>query len=1252
MHVSSLPNTLSFIRQNQSAQTAPPTSHEERREPSPGQLTTQNDVPDKRRLRRGVPVAAVRETGSADDFFSKVESVKQSQGREAYMRGYNSPGSVPLPAGYSDLMSSSEFYKMALQPGVTDEQLGMLKHLAEKRTIIKTQERVMEFSNVVSGKETKLTPMPQSYYLAMINQSSDGECAGISHLLSLATREGKADIFLGNIYQALASPDTPESQAFFAAIARAQKYAGYADKAHDPATDRLGSYKSIVAQLLKAPAPTTLIISASGHRLSAGVTAGADGKRTYYYADPNIGLVRFSSAKAFESGMKKIFTDPDLKKLIRPYNNDLDNPKYRFSVFNPEHVSGIRPTSMRMQLAYNAPLADLDTIKVVDSAHLPSSADFRKHARPVAGMEAAVYQNVLESVDNIHAKKGMAQYHATFDSLKTVQGFIKQYPGSPYIGSMQGLEQKLLRTLAQATPPPGYPYIDKEMQRDRQLFATHQGAAPLARMATPTVINNTGEVQRLQALDDSQPPIRIGTLDISRVDLYKMGIHIHGKPIDAQPAGDPNGKLLANNLQIDFARFKAWSGSGDVRFSDQATKLFFEIAIHRDPSAGPLIPSTEVSKVPDNFEKQMQQVHKISAQIQEMVRTKQAMPANFFDAGGVDKFGKTRAAGLGFQAFSTFQGLRSAIESFHNGDVTQGSISLGAVAAQYGGDAIGASLNKLGQSVIHKAAPSIMGFKASSVGQLIGKVGTGAGAAVSVPFDIYSAVDSFKKASKSSGAQAQDHYVDGAFAVANAATSVTLGAAFMMGAASAGPVGLVVAGTLMMSQMIYHSVRSVEDLDKVTPLSGEQKAVTGVRAFLGLEPGFDVLKPYLQTQYTHEIDEQRQACYKAFLSGDAKNTFERVVYGSSQVEVKQVDGKVPLTPRVWFSPVTWLLNLIPVTGRVPSVAVRDGTDRVGVDESYSSFNGKPVKQVEGELGDGKATLWDLGGGDDYVRGVENKPNVFLLGTGKKVVSGGRADDTVVMNADARQTLERAREVEKTGNKDFSPRQISLEGGEGRNTLVFSGELSSPRDDVGKKESVSYIGHVINLKDHTVSVKTEKSNTEGVKKIASVQNFSNVTTVKNGESYVQGDDQNNLLTLNGREDIARTGKGADVVVINGGARVVAEGGSNTYIINKGAGSVHIEDLQGSTVQLDYTDAQISDWQVTPAGDLKVTLDGGTAEQRRSVEFKGAFSNDPKDQGKSRPVFITSDGVMMSVIDPRKPGSSTGTPQIQRLKVAAG
>ncbi|NNA96637.1 hypothetical protein [Pseudomonas gessardii] len=1246
MRLPSLPNTLSFVRSNDPAQNRQPTSHEE---PAQGQLSTHNDVPERRRVRRDIPATAAPEMSSADDFFSKVEAVKQGQGREAYMRGYNSPGEVPLPDGYSDSMSSSQFYKMALKPGVTDEQLGMLKYLAEKRTIIMNQENVLKFADLVSSKETKLTPMPQSYYLSMINQSSGGQCAGIIHLLSLATIEGKADIFLGNIYQALASPDTPESKAFFAAIARAQKYAGVPNNAHDPATDRLGSYKSIVSQILKAKAPTTLIISNGEHRLSAGVTVGADGKPTYYYADPNIGLIRSSSAKAFTRAMKKIFTDPDLKKLIKPYNDDLDNPKYRFSVFDPDHIPELRPTSTRMRLAYNAPLADLDTIKVVDSERLPSSADFRKHSKPIVGMEAAVYQNVLESVDNIHAKKGMAQYHATFDSLKTVQGFIKQYPGSPYIGSMQGLEQKLVRTLAEATPPPGFPYIDRQMQRDRQLFAPNQAGAPLATLGTPTVISKTGEVQRLQALDDSQPPIRIGTLDISRVDLYKMGINIHGKPIEAQPAGDPNGKLLATNLQIDFARFKAWSGSGDVRFSDQATKLFFEIAIHRDPSAGPLIPSTEVSKIPDNFEKQMQQVHKVSAQIQEIVRTKQPMPANFFDSGGVDKFGKTRAAGLGFQAFSTFQGLRSAIESFQKGDVTQGSISLGAVAAQYGGDAIGASLNKLGQSVIQKAAPSIMGFKASSVGQLIGKVGTGAGTAISLPFDIYSAVDSFKKASNSSGTEAQDHYVDGAFSVANAATSVTLGAAFMMGATSAGPIGLAVAGTLMMSQMIYHSVRSVEDLDKVTPLTGEQKAVTGARAFLGLEPGFDVLKPYLQTQYTNEIDEQRQSRYKAFLSGDGKHNFERVVYGSSQVEVKQVDGNVPLTPRVWFSPVTWLLNLIPIPGKVPSVTVHDGNDQVGVDESYASLNGKPVKQVEGELGDGKATLWDLGGGDDYVRGVENKPNVFLLGAGKKVVSGGRADDTVVMNADARQTLERAREVEKTGDKTFSPRQISLEGGEGRNTLVFSGELSSPRDDAGKKESASYVGHVINLKDSTVSVKTENSNTLGVKKIASVQNFSNVTTVKNGESYVQGDDQNNLLTLNGREDIARTGKGADVVVINGGARVIGEGGSNTYIINKGSGSVHIDDPEGSSVQLDYTDAEISDWQVTSSGDLKLTLNGGSPEQRRSVEFKGAFSNDPQDQGKSRPVFITSDRVMLSVIDPRKNGSSTGTPQIQRLKV---
>lgn len=1221
------------------------------------QLSTQSDMPERRRVRRDTPPVNIPETGVANDFFKKVEAVKQGQGRDAYMRGYHSPGRVPLPAGYSDSMSSSQFYKMALQPGVTDEQLGMLKFLAEKRSIKNAHNSVNVFSEIISSKEARLTPMPQSYYLSMINQSSRGECAGISHLLSLAMREGKADIFLGNIYQALASSDAPESQSFFAAISRAQNHAKYADKAHDPATNRLGSYREIVSQIIKAPAPTTLLISASGHRMSAGVTTASDGKRTYYYADPNIGLVRFTSAKAFESGMKKIFTHPELKTLIEPYSGSGDSAQYRFSVFNPEHIPKLSPTSPRMQFTYHASLVGLDNIKVIDSDRVPISNDFIKQARSASGVEAAVYQRVLESLDNIHSKTGMAQYHATYDSLNVVRGFIKQYADSPRVVGMQELERKLVRAITDAIPPEDYPYVARKMRQDRQQLAEGKPAAPAAgarqhTVDSPSELINVEEVKRLQALDDSRPLIRIGELDISRVELYKLGATINGKPIENQPAGDSDGKQLANTMRIDFARFKTATNSSDPLVSLRATHVLFEIASHRDPAAGPLMPSTEVHKGAEIIDKQMQQLHKVQAQIQELVRTKQPMPANFFDAGGVDKFGKTRAAGLGFQAFSTFQGLRSAIESFQKGDVAQGSISLGAVASQYAGDAIEIALNKLGQHVIQGAAPSIMGFKATSVGQLIGKIGTGAGVAISVPFDIYSAVDSFKKASKSSGTEAQDHYVNGAFSVANAATSVTLGAAFMMGSTSAGPIGLAVAASLMTSQMIYNSVRTVEDIDKATPLTGGQKVVTGVRAFLGMGPGFDVLKPYLEKKYANENDEQQQARYKAFLSGEGKTNFERVVYGSSEVEVKQVDGKVPLTPNVWFSPITWLLNLIPVPGKVPSVTIRDGNDHVGIDESYSSFNGKPVKQVEGELGDGKATLWDLGGGDDYVRGVENKPNVFLLGAGKKVVSGGRADDTVVMSADAREMLERAGQVEKTGNKDFSRRQIVLDGGEGRNTLVFSGSLSSPRDELTKQESASYVGHVINLKENTVSIKTEKTNTEGVKKIASVQNFANVTTVKNGESYVQGDDQNNLLTLNGSEDIARTGKGADIVVINGGAKVIGEDGNNTYIIHKGSGSVYIEDPESSTVQLDYTDAEISDWQVTPSGDLKVTLNGGSPEQRRSVEFKGAFSNDPKDQGKSRPIFITSDGVMMSVIDPRKTGSSTGTPQIQRLKVGAG
>lgn len=124
MPLSSLPNNLSFVRQNDFVQNLHPTSQEEPRrkqeESLQGRLSTQNDVPERRRVRRDTPQAEIPDSEVADRFSKKIDKAKAGAGADAYLRGYNSPESVPLPAGYSDSMSDVQFYRLALQPGVTN----------------------------------------------------------------------------------------------------------------------------------------------------------------------------------------------------------------------------------------------------------------------------------------------------------------------------------------------------------------------------------------------------------------------------------------------------------------------------------------------------------------------------------------------------------------------------------------------------------------------------------------------------------------------------------------------------------------------------------------------------------------------------------------------------------------------------------------------------------------------------------------------------------------------------------------------------------------------------------------------------------------------------------------------------------------------------------------------------------------------------------------------------------------------------
>ncbi len=259
-----------------------------------------------------VPVViADKDVGKA--YLQVVSDAKAGPDARAFSQGYNSPSKVALP-GYFESMSDLQLMRLGLQ--VTPEQLGALHRLAEKRDIQHIQDHIKLFTIVMTEKGTKVTPMPQGYYLSITNRLSEGECSAVSHLLALSIAEGKQHVFLGNVYHALANPDAPESKAFFNKLTEIQRYIQIPAIAMNPATTRLVPHTSVAAQLISSPTSTTLLIGSDGHRMMASVVVDPRGNRTYYFGEPNFGLVEFSTPKNLIDGLDKYFTVAESKGYL------------------------------------------------------------------------------------------------------------------------------------------------------------------------------------------------------------------------------------------------------------------------------------------------------------------------------------------------------------------------------------------------------------------------------------------------------------------------------------------------------------------------------------------------------------------------------------------------------------------------------------------------------------------------------------------------------------------------------------------------------------------------------------------------------------------------------------------------------------------------------------------------------------------------------------------------------------------------
>lgn len=190
----------------------------------------------------------------------------------------------------------------------------------------------------VAGPGVKITPMSQMHYNACVDLPSIGECAGMSYAMALAIHAGKEDQFIKNMLKVADAPRTPGADKFINDLrelqAKVQKSANF----HYGVRPMTAGYQEIISKLAGFQTSTTVRIGTRDHAMLAGVSVD-NGKKEWFFYDPNSGLVKFNNSMAMQEGMEKVLNSGKLAATNNTLRSPVEGRQYSVSIFDPADVN-------------------------------------------------------------------------------------------------------------------------------------------------------------------------------------------------------------------------------------------------------------------------------------------------------------------------------------------------------------------------------------------------------------------------------------------------------------------------------------------------------------------------------------------------------------------------------------------------------------------------------------------------------------------------------------------------------------------------------------------------------------------------------------------------------------------------------------------------------------------------------------------------------------------------------------------------
>ena len=717
-------------------------------------------------------------------------------------------------------------------------------------------------------------------------------------------------------------------------------------------------------------------------------------------------------------------------------------------------------------------------------------------------------------------------------------------------------------------------------------------SAEVQKIKTPTNYQ-----AQLKVADELFGPYKIGSFLITRCALDALGATTNGQPLNGQNTFFRHPKRsFINSLQLDPLLIEARMQSTHTADNYTLPSLLFEIATLRPLTAAPLL-----KDLPATLSEQNNYQHKLDKLL------KSAQKLDVRHANVPDrtpqwvnriKSSSMVSMGAGLQAFGIYSGLRGlqdAISKKDEGEVLFNSLS---TSAELSSLAVELAVTKQAKYMIEAGQNAYKDFAKTRFGVRLGRGAGLIASALTLPFDIISAVKSFKSAAGASGKKAQDHYVSAGLSVTSAAMTLILGAAALAGFSFVGPVGLAAGLLLVAGSQIYAAVRVVDDIDDYIELTAHERLRTGWFAFWGVSPDQSIQDRYAITKSSVEHAKILQKTARKLLDGKLKDSTEVIVNGKFKVELK------PTQVRHY----DWdAQQYIYKTEAKPQVI--DGDDMI--DARAGVTVDMPGAEF-GTPGESKGALWFIGGGNDNVLGVEKKPNRFYYGTGIKNLTGGEKDDEFI--------FEGAADLLKNGSKDSL--LTTLQGSEGNDTLILDGNYPTPNKE--------RLGYHIDLNNGELFIIGYNSANQNRRKYRHtlLESIENVETLAGAENEVFGTDGPNMIKSRGVDSIQAGGGDDQIYMFNNRGSASGGTGKDEYAIAHKHGSVFITEdgIDESVIVLDWRMDLIKTWKIENR-QLVITSGFDTDDRReRDVYIKEAYQkvgNILKRQN-NKLTFITKDG----------------------------